>query len=392
MLSLLDNDLYKFTMMQIAFHKFPSVNVKYEFVNRSGDVKLGFLKESLEARLNLLCDTSLRKEELEFLRKIRFLSSDFVDYLEDFKLKQRYVKIEDINGDLKITIEGPWLQTILFEVPILAMVSELYNRSKTVVVDKWMASARYKLDEKIDFYRNLETPFYFTDFGTRRRHNYAWQSYMVERLSKEFPNTFMGSSNLAICHRFGLRPIGTMAHEYIQVGQGLETVQLKNSQKFMLEKWIEEYRGDLGYALTDTVGIDAFLNDFDLYLAKLYDGCRHDSGDPIIWGEKVINKYKTLGIDPKTKMLIFSDGLNFESAAAINKVFNGKVKTSFGIGTNLSNDGNIKPLSIVIKLVEVNGNPVAKISDEPGKVICKDQQFLEYLKRVYKVSDGDKND
>jgi nicotinate phosphoribosyltransferase len=195
----------------------------------------------------------------------------------------------------------------------------------------------------------------------------------------------MGSSNLLICKGLGLRPIGTMAHEYIQVGQGLENVQLKNSQKFMLEKWIEEYRGDLGYALTDTIGIDAFLNDFDLYLAKLYDGCRHDSGDPIIWGHKVIEKYKQLGIDPKTKMLIFSDGLNFERAAEINKIFSDKVKTSFGIGTNLSNDGNIKSLSIVIKLVEVNGNPVAKISDEPGKVICKDPQFLEYLKKVYNV-------
>jgi nicotinate phosphoribosyltransferase len=372
-------------MMQVAFHKFPAVNVKYEFVNRLGDVKLGFLKQDLETRLDFLCETSMRKDELEFLRRIRFLSSDFIDYLEDFKLKRRYVKIENIDGDLKITIEGPWLQTILFEVPILAMISELYNKSKTVVVDKWMSSARYKLDEKMDFYRNLETPFYFTDFGTRRRHSLAWQTYMVQKLQSEFPNTFMGSSNLLICKGLGLRPIGTMAHEYIQVGQGLENVQLKNSQKFMLEKWIEEYRGDLGYALTDTIGIDAFLNDFDLYLAKLYDGCRHDSGDPIIWGHKVIEKYKQLGIDPKTKMLIFSDGLNFERAAEINKIFSDKVKTSFGIGTNLSNDGNIKSLSIVIKLVEVNGNPVAKISDEPGKVICKDPQFLEYLKKVYNV-------
>ena len=384
-MSLLDTDLYKYSMMQCAFHKFPGVNVAYEFVNRSSDVKLGLLKNEIEGKIERLCEKRFTKDELDFLRTIRYLSSDFIDYLEDFQLKKRFVKISEENNELKIRIEGPWLQAILFEVPILAMISESYIKSKDIINTKWMSSARYKLDEKMDFYRMLgDRQFFFTDFGTRRRCNLSWQTYMVQKLVAEFPDKFMGSSNLLICKNLGLRPIGTMAHEYIQVGQGLSGVQLKHSQKYMLEKWIEEYRGDLGYALTDTIGIDAFVNDFDLYLAKLYDGCRHDSGSPYIWGDRIIEKYKSLGIDPMTKTAIFSDGLDFAKAAEINDYFKGRIKVSFGIGTNLSNDGNIKPLSIVIKLVEVNGNPVAKISDEPGKVICKDPQFLEYLRKVYR--------
>jgi nicotinate phosphoribosyltransferase len=212
-----------------------------------------------------------------------------------------------------------------------------------------------------------------------------WHDEVVSTFARELPGYFNGTSNVFLAMKHNVKPIGTMAHEFIQAGQGLEKVQLKYSQQYMLEKWIEEYRGDLGIALTDTIGMKPFLKDFDLYLAKLYDGCRHDSSDPYTWCFSLVDHYKKLGIDPRTKSAVFSDNLDFLAAANIYKTFKDMIKISFGIGTNLTNDVGFKPLSIVIKLVKVNGNPVAKISDQPEKVICEDEQFLSYLRKVYEL-------
>lgn len=176
-----------------------------------------------------------------------------------------------------------------------------------------------------------------------------------------------------------------MAHQWIMAGQGVHGIRLSDSQKHMLDVWAKEYRGDLGIALSDTLGMGAFLKDFDKYFAKLYDGARHDSGDPYIWCEKLIEHYKSLNIDPRTKSAVFTDGLNIEKAVDLAIRFHNKIQTSFGIGTNLTNDVGFTPLNIVIKLVEVNGNPVAKLSDSMGKGMCEDYDYLNYLKKVFNV-------
>ncbi len=185
--------------------------------------------------------------------------------------------------------------------------------------------------------------------------------------------------------KYDLTPIGTMAHEYIQLPQAINEVTLANSQKYALQLWVDEYRGDLGYALSDTLGFDKFLRDFDRYFAKLYDGVRHDSGDPFAWGHRMIDHYRSFGIEPFAKQLIFSDGLDFPLAARLHREFSPEIKVSFGIGTNLTNDfPGIVPLQIVMKLVEANGRPVAKISENPSKTMCEDQGFLAYLREVIK--------
>lgn len=379
--SILDTDLYKFTMMQVAYHLFPSTEVEYKLICRNKAIDLRVYRKQIEAEIDHLCSLKLTQDELAYLKTIRFLKADFINFLEDFTLKKKFIYLGEENEQLSIRIKGDWAATILFEVPILAIISEIYCRSQ---IDYALAHKQglINLERKVEFINHHG--FRFMEFGTRRRYSSEWQATVVNYLAKNLAiDVFAGTSNLMLAKQFNLRAQGTTAHEYLQVGQGLGTVQLAKSQKYMLEKWAEEYRGDLGIALTDTINMDAFLRDFDLYLAKLYDGCRHDSGDPIIWGEKLIRHYQHLGIDPATKIAIFSDNLSFEKADFIAKHFRGRLKVSFGIGTNLTNDVGVKPLSIVIKLVTVNGNPVAKISDTPSKESCEDLEFLSYLKKVY---------
>jgi nicotinate phosphoribosyltransferase len=278
--------------------------------------------------------------------------------------------------------------TIFFEVPVLAIVNEVYFRHKVREekdLGPLMEMGRVRLQEK---YRLLEKhpagEFSLADFGTRRRFSRAWQEEVVQTLSG-LP-TFAGTSNVDLARRLGLTPIGTMAHEFMMVGQAQDDVPLVKFQSKMLQSWVDEYRGDLGIALTDTVGIDAFLRDFDLYYAKLYDGLRHDSGDPLWWAQKVIAHYKSLGIDPLSKVLVFSDGLSPQKAIEIAQTLQGQAKLSFGIGTNFTNDfPGLGPLQIVMKLTQVNGRPVAKVSDSPGKGMCKDESFLAYLRKVYGI-------
>jgi len=382
-MSLLDNDLYKFTMQQTALHQFPSTEVEYKLIVRSKGVDLRPLIPKIEGRVEQLCSLRFEQDELDYLRSIRFLKPDYVNFLEDFRLKQRFVHVGEKDGQLDIRIKGDWVSAIPFEVPLLAIISETYHGGDELDHENEGAA---RLREKMEFVR--KNPLRFIDFGTRRRYSRAWHNYILANLTKLPPEVFAGTSNLYFAKKFGVKPVGTMAHEFLQAGQGLGTVQLAKSQKYMLEKWADEYRGDLGIALTDTIGMKAFLNDFDLFLAKLYDGCRQDSGDPIAWGESLIEHYKKLGIDPKTKVAVFSDNLTLPKAHEINEHFKNRILCTFGIGTNLTNDLGVKPLSIVIKLVKVNGNPVAKISDEAGKEICEDRQFLNYLKKVYRLPYG----
>ncbi len=404
--SLLDNDLYKFTMLQAMLHQFPQTHGVYRFRcrnNQDTDYPLGTIKEALEQQLDSLCQLRFLADELEYLRSLRFMRSDFVDYLELFQLKRRFITVStDSKGRLIIDIEGPMIQAMFFEVFVLAIVNELYFNALSD--PSVIAEGQRRLDEKVallhDYAKSQANdqqadnkkenipPFIVADFGTRRRFSKSWQAHVVATLHKAEPTIVSGTSNVLLAKNLEMTPIGTMAHEFMQAFQALD-VRLRDSQKAALEAWVHEYRGDLGIALTDVVGMDAFLRDFDLYFAKLFDGLRHDSGDPYIWGDKAIAHYQKLKIDPKTKVLTFSDGLNLQKAWDLHQYFKDRIKTSFGIGTNLTNDMGLTQLNIVLKLVECNGQPVAKLSDSPGKTMINNDTYLAYLRQVFEVDELD---
>jgi nicotinate phosphoribosyltransferase len=385
--SLLENDLYKFTMWQALLHRHPEAQAEYRFVCRNQTAyPLADLAAEVEREIDHLCSISFADDELDYLRGLRFIKSDFVDFLAVFRFQRKFVRVETRGDALIITTKGPQVHVMNFEIFILYIVNELYFRRFDQA--PLLAEGRRRLDEKISrldaFVRRVPRrhPFQFFDFGLRRRFSGAWQDEVVGRLAGETPELFRGTSNVFLAKKLGLTPIGTMAHEYLQAYQAFG-VRLRDFQKAALEDWVQEYRGDLGIALTDVVGMDAFLGDFDLYFAKLFDGLRHDSGDPVVWGEKALAHYAKLRIDPHTKRLVFSDGLDLDAAFALYECFADRVMTGFGIGTHLTNDMGIPALNIVMKLVACNGQPVAKLSDAPGKTLCDDQTFLAYLRQVF---------
>lgn len=393
--SLLDTDLYKFTMLQVVLHKFPQTDSVYQFRCRNLDdtaYPLVDILDDLNEQLDYLCQLNFKADELEYLRSLRFIKSDFVDYLELFQLKRRFIKASiDEQGRLDIRIEGPMVQAMMFEIFVLAIVNELYFRR--IGSDEVKAEGERRLLAKVELLKQYQAeqkpndpPFLVSDFGTRRRYSFEWQKHVVEEFHKAAPHIFRGTSNVLLAKDLGITPIGTMAHEFLQAFQALD-VRLRDFQKSALETWVQEYRGDLGIALTDVVGMDAFLRDFDLYFAKLFDGLRHDSGDPYEWGDKAYVHYKKLKIDSKTKMLTFSDGLNLEKAWSLHNYFKDRFQVSFGIGTNLTNDMGQTALNIVLKLVECNGQSVAKLSDSPGKTMTDNDTFLAYLRQVFEIQE-----
>ena len=395
--SLLDTDLYKFTMLQVVLHKFPQTHSVYHFRCRNLEdtvYPLVDILADLNEQLDHLCNLKYKEDELQYLRKLRFIKSDFVDYLELFQLKRRFIHASiDEEGRLDIRIEGPMVQAMMFEIFVLAIVNELYfSRIKT---DEVWGEGERRLQAKLELIQQYEKaqqpndpPFLVSDFGTRRRYSFEWQKHVVAAFHNTVPNVFRGTSNVLLAKELNITPIGTMAHEFLQAFQALD-VRLRDFQKAALETWVQEYRGDLGIALTDVVGMDAFLRDFDLYFAKLFDGLRHDSGDPYEWGDKAYAHYRKLKIDTKTKMLTFSDGLNLPKAWELHQYFKDRFQVSFGIGTNLTNDMGQTPLNIVLKLVECNGQSVAKISDSPGKTMTDNDTFLAYLRQVFQIEELD---
>jgi len=390
--SLLDTDLYKFTMLQAFLHGNPGAEGEYRFKCRNRTLNpLSALQGEIEAQIDHLCTLRLRQEELDYLRGLRFIRSDFVDYLELFQFRRRFIRVAPAAGkpdELEIVARGPLMHVMLFEIFVLAIVSEVnfsqynlearYDDGRRRLQDKIMSLKRFG-DEAA-----LKHPYVFFDFGTRRRATRDWHEEVVTSLAAEVPEFFKGTSNVDMARRHNLVPIGTMAHEYLQAHQAFG-YRLRDFQKMALENWVREYRGDLGIALTDVINMNAFLADFDLYFAKLFDGLRHDSGDPVVWGEKALAHYETLRIDTNTKMLTFSDGLDLPKSFELYRKFAWRTKVGFGIGTHLTNDLGVEPLNIVMKLVECNGNPVAKISDAVGKTQCEDQTFLAYLRQVFGV-------
>jgi nicotinate phosphoribosyltransferase len=393
--SAMDTDAYKLHMQQVVFEKYAPVIVKYKFRCRTDENLAQYVGEIRKA-LHDLDGLGFTENELTYLSKIRFLNPAFIDFLRQYRFDpKRYLSIRVEQGKLVIECNGPWLYAILFEIPVLAIVSEVRNRRRYGNVDEGLfQDVLYEKVEqlKLELDRRGIESFKFADFGTRRRFSYTVHNRVVGYLAKALPDNFIGTSNYHLAQEYNLTAIGTMAHEYLQAHQAL--VNVAQSQKEALEVWNQVYRGRLGVALTDCITADAFLADFDYLFSVLFSGVRHDSGDPIIWGEKFIAHYEALGIDPMTKTLVFSDGLNFNRALDIAEHFQGRIQTSFGIGTFLSNDlgdyvtpgGDVyTPLNIVMKMVECNGMPVAKISDEPGKSMCDDPVYLANLKARFNV-------
>lgn len=390
--SLLDTDLYKFTMMQVVLHQFPGAQVEYKFRCRNPGVALAPLVNEIREEIRGLCSLQFQDAELAYLRSMRFIKSDFVDFLGIFRLNEKYISITPLpSGEIDIAIQGPWLHTILFEIPVLAIVNEVYFRNARPEAD--LAEGRRRLDAKVrqlrqDDLRELK----IADYGTRRRYSKAWHEEVLRTLARELGTTapvqFAGTSNVLFAMKLGLTPLGTMAHEYLQACQALGP-RLRDSQVFGFESWAREYRGDLGIALSDVYGMSAFLRDFDMYFCKLFDGARHDSGDPFSWGERMIAHYANNRVDPRTKTLIFSDGLTVPRTIELFRQFHGRCQLAFGIGTNLTNDlGDApthEPLQIVIKMVRCNGQPVAKLSDTPSKNMCDDERYLAYLRQVFDI-------
>ncbi|MDD0838656.1 nicotinate phosphoribosyltransferase [Curvibacter sp. HBC61] len=387
--SLLDTDLYKFTMMQVVLHQFPGAQVEYRFRCRNPGVNLAAYANEIRDEVRSLCSLHFQDAELAYLRSMRFIKSDFVDFLGLFRLNEKYITITPLpSNEIDITIRGPWLHTILFEIPVLAIVNEVYFRNTQSVPD--FPEGRRRLDVKIaqlqgEGLSNLK----IADYGTRRRFSRAWHEEVLRvlnnRLGKGQGDQFAGTSNVLAAMRLGLTPLGTMAHEYLQACQALGP-RLRDSQVFGFESWAKEYRGDLGIALSDVYGINAFLRDFDLYFCKLFDGARHDSGDPFAWGERLIEHYRNNRVDPRTKTLIFSDGLTIPRTIELYQQFRGRCLLAFGIGTNLTNDLGYEPLQIVIKMTRCNGQPVAKLSDSPSKNMCDDEKYLAYLRQVFEIA------
>lgn len=382
--SLLDTDIYKFSMMQAVLHQFPAAEVEYRFRCRTPDVDLRDLKQDIEREIEHLCSLRMDPEELNFLASQRYFKRDFIEFLRLFQLQSRFVEVTEEDGRLAITICGPWLHTILFEVPLLAIVSELYTQRTHPSLD--LGEGRRRLDEKIEQVRALDRPdeFIFADFGTRRRFSRAWHDEVVETLASRIPNTLRGTSNVRLARELDLVPIGTMAHEFIQAAQALGP-RLAETQRFAFEVWAREYRGDLGIALSDTYSLKAFLRDFDMYFCKLFDGARQDSGDPFAWGEAMIEHYTTNRVDPRTRNLVFSDSLNIPKAAEIWQRFRDRINVTFGIGTNITHDTGTDPINIVIKMTRCNGQPVVKLSDSPGKVVSTDQHYLAWVRQAFDV-------
>ena len=389
--SLLDTDLYKFTMWQAMLHRHPDTQAEYTFLCRNEPAfPLAELVPEIDRELDALCALQFRPDELSYLRSWRFVRSDFVDFLRIFHFQRDFItaRAGPDGKSLEIVANGPQVHVMAFEIFVLAIVNELYFRrfdAKTA-----LAEGRRRLAAKVALLREFTrearraTPFEFFDFGVRRRFSHEWHREVLATLKRDVPEYFKGASDVLFARDLGIVPIGTMAHEYLQTFQTLG-VRLRDFQRAALEAWVQEYRGDLGTALTDVVGMDAFLADFDLYFAKLFDGLRHDSGDPFVWGEKALAHYEKLRVDARTKRLVFSDGLDFERSFALYRHFADRAPCGFGIGTNLTNDMGLKTLHIVMKLTSANGQPVAKLSDSPGKLLCDDETFLAYLRQVFHV-------
>lgn len=382
--TLLDTDAYKLHMQQAVFHRYYDVTVAAEFRCR-GDDMLGIYADEINEQIASMASLVLSDDEFAYLSGLPFFKADYLSWLRTFRYDPRQVSVRNHHGKLDIRISGPWREVIMWEVPLLALISEVVHRHRSPQVTPQMAvdKLKSKLVQFADLTADLDmSRFRLMDFGTRRRFSHDVQLAIVSTLKQDFP-WLVGSSNYEVARQLGIAPVGTQAHEWFQAHQQISPV-LANSQRAALQAWLEEYPDQLGIALTDCITMDAFLRDFGRGFATAYQGLRHDSGDPFEWGEKAIAHYQQLELDPQSKTLVFSDNLDLDKAVALYRQFGQRINVIFGIGTRLTCDiPEVKPLNIVIKLVECNGKPVAKLSDSPGKTICQDKAFVRALRKAF---------
>lgn len=385
--SILDNDFYKITMQCAVVKLFPNEHVKYRFINRGAHQFPENFAQELRKSVEAMAELKLSKEEKIFLQQTcPYLDLPYIDFLEGFRYNPAEVKISQSGNDIEVIVEGLWYRTILWEVPLLSLISELHYEmnhmerdSNEVVIEKTL--------EKADHLNKLGVTF--AEFGTRRRHSYNVQNMVVEALTRRKNTMFIGTSNVHFAMKYSVKPIGTHAHEWFMFHAAEYGFKMANN--LSLEHWIDVYRGDLGVALSDTYTTDVFFQQFDKKFAKLFDGVRHDSGDPLEFADKTIAHYESLGINPLYKYIIFSDGLNLEKVEEITNYCRGKIGISFGIGTNLTNDVGLKPMNIVMKLIGVKGYndewiPTVKLSDEHGKY-TGEPKMIELAKEVLRIKD-----
>lgn len=388
--SLLETDLYKFSMGQAIYHQFPEYMTTWTFKCRNTDVKFTpKMVEEIKEQIKAYCKLRFTEDELEYLDKIPWFKGSYINFLRLWQPRYEDFEITtDADCGLSIETKGTWLNTSMYEIPTLAIVNEVYFRM-AYDYNQLITSFAKRLDDKFE---NVKHGKYylgsFSEFGLRRRLSSEAQEMAIKKFSHlndtmHSASKFVGTSNVFLAKKFGLMPVGTMAHEWIMcVGQGEHKHNPAYSNFYALDAWVKEYGTQNGTALTDAITTDCFLKDFDLTFATLFSGVRHDSGDPIEWGEKMIKHYESLGIDPKTKTLLFSDSLNFEKADKICRYFKDKARVAFGIGTYIANDTDVTPLNIVMKTTCCNGQDVAKISDVAGKGMCKNPEYVSYLQRA----------
>lgn len=385
--SLLETDMYKFSMGQTIFHQFTSYKTTWTFKCRNKDVHFtDEMVEEIKEQVQAFCQLRFTEEELEYLDNITWIKGTYVDFLRLWQPRyEEFTITTDAPCGLAIDAAGTWLNTSMYEIPVLAIVNEVYFRM-AYDYDVLLKQFKRRLDEKV---RLLEEDTYrlsdFSEFGLRRRLSAEAQEMAVKAIAEvELPadSHFIGTSNVYLAKKFNLKPVGTMAHEWIMcTGQGNHKHNPAYSNWYALDAWVKEYGILNGIALTDTITTDCFLRDFQLTYATLFSGVRHDSGDPYEWGDKMIAHYNSLGINPRTKTLLFSDSLDFERATALYDYFKDKAKVAFGIGTFISNDTDEEALNIVMKTTKCNGMDVAKISDVAGKGMCKNPDYVDYLNR-----------
>lgn len=344
-----DNDLYKYAVQQIVLDQYPEVEATYTFINRGNDD----LSKTLDELQYQLDWPHISDAELQFLAQTKCFKGTYLRYLKDYRWNKEQVKINN-NGN--ITITGPWHQTVLWEVPLMAAISE---------INFWHTKVKDDPEAKIKTKAIQLTGIPFSDFGTRRRFSYEAQNRVVAYMQHQ--TNFLGTSNVHLALKYNVKPVGTMPHEWIMAHSRLSS--LAHANRYALKEWLNYYKGDFNIALSDTYGTNAFFKDFDKSLAVAYDGTRQDSGCPFLYATNMVNHYKSLNIDPSTKTIVFSDSLNTKKAAELylhcNKL---GIKSKFGIGTHLSNDvDGVKPLNMVIKLTKIDGQPVVKLSDDHGK-------------------------
>lgn len=381
--SILDNDQYKFTMQQAILKLgFAATPVKYKFKCRTPNIDFTRAYHLILYNLAQLPHLRLGNNELQYMKSLPYFSDEYLEFLKQFRFDMGYVNLKVIdNGELDLTIEGPWFHTILFETPMLAIVSNSY--AEVMAPNDSRGEAIERLENKTT---DLPLDFKFAELGTRRRRDFLFHRYVVERCKTKCPRNFLGTSNMLLSMICDVKAVGTMAHEWLQAHQQLG-YRLIDSQKMAFENWIKVYRGNLGIALSDVINTDAFLKDFDdPFLYKLFDGVREDSEpEPLQFAKRMIDFYYKRNIKPTLKTIVFSNGLDMKKALNIFYTTYGFIGSSYGIGTNLTNDWETPPLNIVIKMVECNHQPVAKISNSPSKNMCENDDFVKYLKHVYEV-------